>query len=152
MLKLEIPQQHKLEGFRKAHGQVKRITSKPKQKIKRKRGRPKGRKNRPRLSSFELTPAGYFLCHNCETEWLMLSRLMDDGVRVSYRTLLSLSYSSDNPAFRSEEWRLALIDYKKYGKRTPNAVKPSLEAEIGHIMTKLSKGLEGGLQPFGKLF
>lgn len=89
-----------------------------------------------------MTPAGYILSRRCEAEWRTLMQTVNGGVRLGYRLLLSIGYSSDNPVFKTAEWRLALIDYRRYGLRTPNAVKEDLDREM-RLLAEKFKGRLG---------
>lgn len=140
MLLMEIPEQKSLIRLHKEDPGQRLITKAPRQK--RRRGRPRSNGIPKRPCRFELTPVGYLLCHRCETEWLMLTHAVEDGAKLCYRLILSISYSSDNPVFRTEEWRRALIDFRRYGLRTPNAVKEDLDREIRYLAEKLCGRLE----------
>lgn len=135
MLLMEIPSQKPLSELKEENPKQRLITRQPRRK--RRPGRPKGKKNKIKPCRFELTPAGYILCHQCETEWATIRLAVEDGVRLSYNLVRSVSYSSGNPVFQTTEWRKALIDYRRYGLRTPNAVKESLDNEIRHLTGKL---------------
>lgn len=50
----------------------------------------------------------------------------------------TIAYASDNPVFRTPEFRMALIDYRIYGKFTRNRVKWSVK----QAMTASQSNLE----------
>lgn len=73
----------------------------------------------------------------------MIENLNSNGIRrITPQFIESLCYTSDNPIFRTEEFRLALIDYRRHGLATKNRKDLNIDDEIGFIKTRMGKSLE----------
>ena len=57
--------------------------------------------------------------------------------RIDLNMIEAFSYTSDNPAFRTLAFREALLDFRKYGCRTKNAVKFDVDKEVKKIKKNL---------------
>lgn len=70
-------------------------------------------------------------------EFELITKTNSERLGISADLVEVIAYHSDNPAFRSVEFRKALSDYRKYRCRTPNKVQFSLDNEIAVIKHKL---------------
>lgn len=118
--------------------ETKKATLPPNHKNQRKKRSPtKGKRaSKPTSIDFGRTPLGRYLLHRCPLEY----RLIRDSIasrRIPVNLVEAVAYASDNPAFKTVEFRKALIDFRKYGLRTPNAVQFDVDAEIKLILAKL---------------
>lgn len=53
--------------------------------------------------------------------------------RINVDAIERFSLASDNPAFKTKKFREALLDYRRYKLRTPNAHKITLKDELFYI-------------------
>ena len=130
MLKIELPEPRLTEELTWRNKPILRRPRKP---------RPKRRKRKPagriRLSKFGDTPVGRIIRAECPHEWDLLASL---SVKITPEMIERISYSSGNPGFRTERFRLALQDYWQYGCKTPNAVTSTVEDELDMIRKRLT--------------
>lgn len=70
-------------------------------------------------------------------EYELINKAKSERLGINADLVETIAYHSDNPAFRSVEFRKALTDYRKYRCRTPNKVQFSLDNEIAAIKYKL---------------
>ena len=61
-----------------------------------------------------------------------------NGLNVTADFLESLSYISENPIFRTEKFRRALMDFREYGYVTPNRKTFDLDDELRYIRDRLT--------------
>ena len=66
------------------------------------------------------------------------------GLNVTADFLENFAYTSDNPVFRTERFRRALMDFREYGYATPNKIEFDLDRELEYIKNNLKRisGLE----------
>lgn len=110
-----------------------------------KKRRPKKRKaavvakrsSQIKRTTFNRTPLGDFLIRYCPMEYELINKAKSERLGINADLVETIAYHSDNPAFRSVEFRKALTDYRKYRCRTPNKVQFSLDNEIAAIKYKL---------------
>ena len=88
-------------------------------------------------TTFDKTPLGDYLLKYCPVEYELINKAKSEGVGVSADLVEAIAYHSDNPAFRSVQFRKALTDFRRYRCRTPNRVEFNLESEIAAIKNKL---------------
>lgn len=81
---------------------------------------------------------GDYLLKYCPMEYELISRARNERVGVNADLVETIAYHSDNPSFRTVEFRKALTDYRRYRCRTPNKVEFNLESEIAAIKYKLN--------------
>lgn len=82
------------------------------------------------------TKLGRFLLVNAPLEYQILCEAIDpdkmsikDAGRV-VKTVETIAYASDTPAFHSPEFRVALIDYRLYGRHTKTRIKWSVKQAL----------------------
>lgn len=115
-----------------------RPSKKQKQNRKRK-GATQAKKSNKRSATFEDTPLGYFLMTRCPLEY----KLLIESVRkkkINANLIEAFVYTSDNEAFRTLAFRKALIDYRRYGKRTPNKVVFNVDKVVELIRENVKLG------------
>ena len=71
-------------------------------------------------------------------EYELIVKTKNERQGISADLVETIAYHSDNPAFRSVEFRKALTDYRRYRCRTPNKVAFNLDSEITAIKHKLN--------------
>lgn len=87
---------------------------------------------------FEQTPIGYLIQHECPIEWAIICDIKQiRGVSINADFLEHFAYSSENPVFKTEKFRRALIDFREYGCATPNRIDFDLDEELRLIKEKL---------------
>ena len=115
--------------------------SKPKQKPSqkpRKSTKVARKSSRIKRTTFNKTPLGDFLLRNCTVEYELITQAKNERLGISADLVETIAYHSDNPAFRTIEFRKALTDYRRYKCKTPNKVQFSLDNEIAIIKRKLN--------------
>lgn len=60
------------------------------------------------------------------------------GLNVTADFLESIAYMSENPIFRTEKFRRALMDFREYGYVTPNKKDFDLDDELRYIKDRLT--------------
>lgn len=98
----------------------------------------RARSSRIKRTTFSKTPLGDYLQKYCPMEYELISKARNERVGVSADLVEAIAYHSDNPSFRSVEFRKALTDYRRYKCRTPNKVEFNLDSEIASIKFKLN--------------
>ena len=80
------------------------------------------------------------MIHECPLEFELLKEIFGKVcIRNNVYLVESFAYSSDNPFFKTETFRKALLDYKKYGCRTPNRMPDDAERELVYIYKNIAK-------------
>lgn len=74
----------------------------------------------------------------CPTEYELIDKVKKERLKVDADLIEAIAYHSDNPAFRTVEFRKALTDFRRYKCKTPNKVKFNLDQEIKAIKLKLN--------------
>ena len=85
--------------------------------------------------SFTETPLGRLFVRECPVEWDLIQNtygLQGNGTQL-VGVIRNYALSSDNPIFRTREFQNALIDYERFGLRTPNKVRLHKSKEIEAI-------------------
>ncbi len=60
------------------------------------------------------------------------------GLAITPDFIESFCYMSDNPIFKTEKYRRALIDFREYGFYTPNVKEFNLNDELRLIKDRLT--------------
>lgn len=139
MLVIQMPQAHSQEELRKRKvkksQQLKPI---PRQTVKRKRR--KKRKPIPiNRCRFESTEIGFLLKRYCIVEYnLIYSIAKENHIKINADIIERVSYASDNPFFKSNAYRLALLSFRVNGwvKRKVSSV---YDDEMKIIVAKLKE-------------
>lgn len=129
MIEIELPQ-----GKRKS-----KPAEWPKKPRKKKRGRSRKRTTKPpRAKEFRDTPLGKFLYTNCPIEWKLIAdaigfRYADSKTDVYERICMA----SDNPIFKTAEFRRVLGDFRRYGMHSPNQSEYTIADELEKIKANI---------------
>jgi hypothetical protein len=95
---------------------------------KRKKELPRSRRNCKRLR-FSETKLGRLLLVHAPLEYQMICDAVNpDNLKrwntgIVVRTVETIAYGSDNPVFRTAEYRVALIDFRRFGFYSKNKRK-----------------------------
>ena len=89
---------------------------------------------------FNETHIGYLLEHITPLEYRLI--LEAGGVAPPPDLIEALSYSSLDPFFRTDEFRQALMEYRKTGLRPFKALKPNANKELYYIRLRQRKAKE----------
>lgn len=60
------------------------------------------------------------------------------GLAITPDFIESFCYMSDNSVFKTEKYRMALIDFREHGFYTPNRIEFNLDDELRHIRDRLT--------------
>lgn len=108
-----------------------------KQKLKLK----KRKKQKPRKTlgsvDFKNTPLGYYLSKYCPLEYKLITDAFTKRGRLLADFVESISYISNNPAFKTTEFRQALADFRRYKCKTPNSKRFDMKVELETIKKQL---------------
>lgn len=91
---------------------------------------------------FEETPLGYLLMRECPVEWRLIQetyKTSNDKIKL-VNTIKSYALTSSNPLFKTRDFQDALIDYERFGLKTPNRVLPQKDEEVRVIRDKVRTG------------
>lgn len=142
MITIQLPKPRPLNQLSSQSQPILRKKSKKKPR-KRKKAKPKQIRNERCL--FEQTPIGYIIQHECPIEWQFIMDVRQTrGMSVNADFLENFAYTSDNPVFRTERFRRALMDFREYGYSTPNKMEFDIDRELRYIKNHLNRisGLE----------
>ena len=72
----------------------------------------------------------------------MIQELLEtDKKMVNAQLIENLAYSSDNPFFKTEQFRAALIEFKRYGLSEKSLHEIDVEEELDYIRLKYNEWL-----------
>ena len=135
MITIQLPEPRPLEELRKSN---KPILRNPPRKKNKRRKKAKAKRQRIERCTFEQTPIGYLIKHECPIEWQFINDVkLTGGLTITADFLESFSYMSDNPIFRTERFRRALVDFREYGYVTPNKKEFDVDDELRLIKDRL---------------
>lgn len=106
----------------------------------RKRRKPKRKKkSNPKSCKFHETPVGHFIKTRCPLEWKLLQEIAKSRkARINADDLEDMLSCSPNPSLRTPEFRMAFIDFRKYGYTTPNKKEFDSDEELYLIKRRLA--------------
>ena len=136
MLKMRFPVMGDLTKFQPSQ-QEKPLSKPPRKNRTKARKKEKRLQKRHRSVPFRQTPLGNFLATQCPVEYELLYESAVLTGRIDINVIEAFSYTSDNPAFRTTAFRKALVDFRRHGCRTDNAVKFDVDDEVRKIKEKL---------------
>lgn len=104
------------------------------QNLRRMANRPRSKRKRKlkQKSSFVETKLGYLISRTAPLEYSIILEVSGDCA-PSADMIEALSYVSLDPIFRTADFRLALMEYRKTGLRPPRVVKPVVSKELKYI-------------------
>lgn len=142
MITIQLPEPRPMEKLNRNHKPI--LRKPPRGKVSQ-RKRAKTKSHRNRRCAFEETPIGYLISHECPIEWQFIMDVKQaKGLAITPDFIENFCYMTDNPVFKTEKYRRALIDFRKYGFYTPNLIEFNLNDELRRIRDRLThrKGLE----------
>ena len=136
MITIKLPEPRPLEKLTKSNKPILRKPPREKPLHPRK---ARAKSSRIRRCAFEETPIGYLISHECPIEWKFIMDVKQaKGLTITPDFIESFCYMSDNPIFKTEKYRRALIDFREYGFNTPNRIEFNLDDELRHIRDRLT--------------
>ena len=137
MITIQLPEPRSLSQLSRNH---KPILRNPPRKKSRKRRKVRAKGHRNKRCTFDQTPIGYLIKHECPVEWRFITDIKTaNGLNVTADFLENLAYMSDNPFFRTEKFRRALMDFREYGYVTPNRKGFDLDDELRYIRDRIRR-------------
>ena len=140
----QMPQPSSLKDLREKwdNSQIILPKKKPRKNKRKKRRKPANAAEKPSKCKFEETRLGILLRYACRTEYdLLVAMSKESKIAITPNLVEQISYSSCNPMFKTQTFRVALLSFRVKGfvKYEKNLV----EEEIRLLTAKLKeRGLE----------